>query len=71
MFPDWDMRIFDLNEEAEALPLAFRQTLSALLEANQVISQYAAQYSSNARAGSEPDPDQTATAAAHGGQPDG
>ncbi|MCX7303629.1 MAG: BLUF domain-containing protein [Hyphomicrobiales bacterium] len=40
MFPDWDMRIFNLNEDAEVLPLAFRHTLSALLEANQIISQY-------------------------------
>lgn len=40
MFPDWDMRIFNLNEEAEALPLVFRQTLTALLEANCIISQY-------------------------------
>jgi len=40
MFPGWDMRIFNLNEETEALPLAFRQTLTALLEANQIISQY-------------------------------
>ena len=31
MFPDWDMRIFNLNEDTEVLPLAFRQTLSALL----------------------------------------
>jgi adenylate cyclase len=40
MFPDWDMRIFNLNEDAEVLPLVFRQTLSALLESNQIISQY-------------------------------
>ena len=40
MFPDWNMRIFNLNENTEVLPLAFRQTLSALLESNQIISQY-------------------------------
>ena len=40
MFPDWDMRIFNLNEETEVLPIAFRQTLTALLESNHMISQY-------------------------------
>ena len=40
MFPEWDMRVFDLNDEAEALPMAFRQMLSALLESNYIIAQY-------------------------------
>ncbi|NNJ76704.1 MAG: family 3 adenylate cyclase [Anderseniella sp.] len=40
MFPEWDMRVFDLNDEAEALPMAFRQMLSALLESNYMIAQY-------------------------------
>ena len=40
MFPDWNMRIFNLNEETEVLPIAFRQTLTALLESNHMISQY-------------------------------
>ncbi len=40
MFPEWEMRVFDLNEESEALPMAFRQILSALLESNQMIAQY-------------------------------
>ena len=34
------MRVFDLNEEAEALPMALRQVLSALLESNFMIAQY-------------------------------
>jgi adenylate cyclase len=40
MFPQWDMRVFDLNDEAEALPMALRHTLSALLESNYIIAQY-------------------------------
>ena len=40
MFPEWDMRVFDLNHETEALPMAFRQTLSALLESHYTIAQY-------------------------------
>jgi adenylate cyclase len=40
MFPEWDMRVFDLNEESEALPMAFREMLSALLESNHRIAQY-------------------------------
>jgi class 3 adenylate cyclase len=40
MFPEWDMRVHDLNEETEVLPLAFRQMLTALLESSQIISQY-------------------------------
>ena len=40
MFPDWDMRVYNLNEEAEVLPIAFRQMLIALLESTHVISQY-------------------------------
>lgn len=40
MFPEWDMRVFNLNEEGEVLPMAFRQMLSALLESSQTIAQY-------------------------------
>ncbi|MDW6023364.1 BLUF domain-containing protein [Mesorhizobium sp. BAC0120] len=40
MFPDWHMQIFNLNEETEVLPMAFRQALIALLESNHMISQY-------------------------------
>jgi class 3 adenylate cyclase len=40
MFPDWNMQVFNLNEEAEVLPIAFRQMLTALLESSQIISQY-------------------------------
>jgi adenylate cyclase len=40
MFPKWDMRVFNLNEETEVLPLAFRQMLTALLESSHIISQY-------------------------------
>jgi adenylate cyclase len=40
MFPEWDMRIFNLNEEKEVLPMAFRQMLAALLESSQMIAQY-------------------------------
>jgi class 3 adenylate cyclase len=40
MFPDWDMRIYDLNAETEILPIAFRKILTALIESSQVISQY-------------------------------
>jgi len=40
MFPEWDIRIFNLNEEREVLPMAFRQMLSALLESSQTIAQY-------------------------------
>ena len=40
LFPDWDMQVFNLNEEEEVLPIAFRQTLTALLESNHIISQY-------------------------------
>ncbi len=40
MFPKWDMRVFDLNEESETLPMAFREMLFALLESNQRVAQY-------------------------------
>lgn len=40
MFPEWDMRVFNLNEETEVLPMAFRQILTALLESSQTITQY-------------------------------
>lgn len=40
MFPQWDMRVYNLNEEAEVLPIAFRQMLTALLESSHMISQY-------------------------------
>ena len=40
MFPDWNMKTFNLNEQAEALPFAFREMLTALLESSHTISQY-------------------------------
>jgi adenylate cyclase len=40
MFSDWNMKIFNLNEQAEALPFAFREMLTALLESSHTISQY-------------------------------
>ena len=40
MFPHWDMQVFNLNEETEVLPVAFRRMLTALLESNHIISQY-------------------------------
>jgi class 3 adenylate cyclase len=40
MFPEWEMRVYNLNEETEVLPLAFRQMLAALLESSYMISQY-------------------------------
>jgi class 3 adenylate cyclase len=40
MFPDWNMRVFNLNEEREALPIAFREMLTALLESSHTIAQY-------------------------------
>lgn len=32
MFPEWHMKVFNLNDQAEALPFAFREMLTALLE---------------------------------------
>ena len=40
MFPEWDMRVFNLNEDNEVLPMAFRQVLTALLESSHTIIQY-------------------------------
>jgi adenylate cyclase len=40
MFPGWEMRVYNLNEETEVLPLAFREMLAALLESSYMISQY-------------------------------
>ena len=40
MFPEWNMKVFNLNEQAEVLPFAFRQMLTALLESSHTISQY-------------------------------
>jgi class 3 adenylate cyclase len=40
LFPDWHMKVFDLNAGDETLPFAFRQMLTALLESQYVISQY-------------------------------
>lgn len=34
MFPEWQMKVFNLNEQTEALPLAFREMLTALLESH-------------------------------------
>ena len=40
MFPDWNMKVFNLNEETEGLPIAFREMLTALLESNHMIARY-------------------------------
>jgi adenylate cyclase len=40
MFPDWHMKTFNLNEQAESLPFSFRQVLTALLESHHTIAQY-------------------------------
>lgn len=40
LFPDWHMKVFDLNAPGETLPFAFRQMLTALLESHHVIAQY-------------------------------
>lgn len=40
LFPDWHMRIFDLNAQGETLPFAFRQMLTALLDSHYLLAQY-------------------------------
>lgn len=40
LFPGWSMEVFNLNEQSEALPFAFRQMLTALLESSHTIAQY-------------------------------
>jgi class 3 adenylate cyclase len=40
MFPGWHMKAFDLNADAEILPFAFRQMLTALLESHHTLAQY-------------------------------
>lgn len=40
MFPDWHMKTFNLNMEAESLPYAFRQMLNSLLQSHHAIAQY-------------------------------
>lgn len=40
MFPEWNMKVFDLNNQTDALPFAFRQMLSALLESSRTIAHY-------------------------------
>ncbi len=40
LFPDWHMKVFDLNAGGETLPFAFSQMLTALLESQYVIAQY-------------------------------
>lgn len=39
-FPEWDMKVFNLNREKAILPMAFRQMLTALLESSQTIARY-------------------------------
>lgn len=40
MFPDWSMKVFDLNNSQKTLPFAFREMLSSLLESHNTIAQY-------------------------------
>jgi class 3 adenylate cyclase len=40
MFPGWNMKVFNLNDQTEALPFAFRQMLTALLESSHTIAHY-------------------------------
>jgi len=40
MYPKWYMKAFNLNQETEILPFAFRQMLTALLESSHTIAQY-------------------------------
>ena len=40
MFPEWNMKVFNLNEEGEFLPFAFREMLTALLDSHLTIAQY-------------------------------
>jgi len=40
MFPEWSMKVFNLSDQTDALPFAFRQMLTALLESSNTISQY-------------------------------
>lgn len=40
MFPNWSMKVFNVNEQSELLPFAFRQMLTALLDSSHTIAQY-------------------------------
>lgn len=40
LFPGWHMKTFNLNEQTETLPFAFRQMLQALLQSHRTIAQY-------------------------------
>ncbi len=40
LFPDWSMKVFNLNNAAESLPFAFREMLSSLLESHRIIAEY-------------------------------
>ena len=40
MFPEWHMKVFDLNNQSEVLPFAFREMLTALLESYLTTARY-------------------------------
>jgi class 3 adenylate cyclase len=40
MFPDWNMKVFNLNQATESLPFAFREILTSLLESHRTIAEY-------------------------------
>ena len=40
MFPEWNMKVFNLNEGEEDLPFAFREMLTALLDSHNMIAHY-------------------------------
>jgi len=40
IFPGWHMKAFDLNNESELIPFAFREMLTALLESHHTVAQY-------------------------------
>ncbi len=40
MFPKWHMKVFNLDEQEEVLPFAFRKMLTALLESHHTVARY-------------------------------
>lgn len=40
MFPEWDMKVIDLNDPAEKLPMAFREMASLLMDALYTLNLY-------------------------------
>jgi len=40
MFPEWHMKVFNLNEEEKVLPFAFQQMLTALVDSHHTIARY-------------------------------